>query len=35
VCEQAGRNLTADEWLEYIGSDQPYRATCPQWAAAG
>jgi WD40 repeat protein len=35
VCAQVGRNLTAAEWTEYLGADEPYRATCPQWPADG
>jgi hypothetical protein len=31
VCQQAGRNLTSAEWSEYLGPDEPYRPTCPQW----
>ena len=31
VCGQVGRNLTTAEWTEYLGADEPYRATCPQW----
>ena len=27
-CERATRNLTHDEWLQFMG-EQPYRATCP------
>jgi WD40 repeat protein len=34
ACHAAGRNLTRDEWNQYIGADQPYRATCPEWPAA-
>jgi WD40 repeat protein len=33
ACQQAGRNLTAAEWEEYLGPDEPYRTTCPQWPA--
>lgn len=33
ACRVAGRNLTRAEWTEYLG-DQPYRATCPEWATA-
>ena len=29
ACHAAGRNLTHDEWAEYIGTDEPYRLTCP------
>lgn len=32
VCQQAGRNLSTAEWGEYVGADEPYRATCPQWS---
>jgi len=27
-CREARRNLTRDEWREFVGDD-PYRATCP------
>lgn len=33
ACVMAGRNLTRDEWGDFIGPDEPYRATCPQWPA--
>jgi WD40 repeat protein len=33
ACATAGRNLTADEWHQYLGN-RPYRKTCPQWPAA-
>jgi hypothetical protein len=33
ACRQAGRNLTAAEWDEYLGADEPYRTTCSQWPA--
>ena len=33
ACEVAGRNLTRAEWQRYL-PDEPYRATCPQFAAA-
>jgi WD40 repeat protein/DNA-binding SARP family transcriptional activator len=29
ACALAGRNLTADEWNQFVGGD--YRRTCPQW----
>lgn len=29
ICPKLSRNLTADEWQKYIGSDVTYRATCP------
>ncbi len=32
ACRIAGRNLTRAEWHQYL-PDQPYRRTCPQWAA--
>ena len=31
VCLAAGRNLTNSEWDEYVGPDEPYRRTCPNW----
>jgi hypothetical protein len=34
ACDVAGRNLTQAEWDQYIGDLAPYRATCPQFAAA-
>jgi WD40 repeat protein len=33
ACATAGRNLTTDEWHQYLG-DRPYHKTCPQWPAA-
>ena len=33
ACVAAGRNLTTDEWSEYLG-EEPYRGTCEQWPAA-
>ena len=30
ACRIAGRNLTQDEWKEYL-PDRPYQLTCPQW----
>ena len=35
ACRAAGRNLTSVEWAEYVGVNEPYRPTCPQWATAG
>jgi DNA-binding beta-propeller fold protein YncE len=32
ACRAAGRNLTWEEWTEYLG-DEPYRPTCPDWPA--
>jgi WD40 repeat protein/class 3 adenylate cyclase/energy-coupling factor transporter ATP-binding protein EcfA2 len=29
ACALAGRNLTRDEWRQFVGGD--YRRTCPQW----
>jgi len=29
ACALAGRNLTEDEWRQFVGGD--YRRTCPQW----
>ncbi len=34
ACLAAGRNLTRAEWTEYVGADEPYRATCPDWPPA-
>ena len=33
ACVAAGRNLTRDEWRQYLGGLGDYRATCPQYAA--
>jgi WD40 repeat protein len=33
ACHAAGRNLTREEWVEYLGSE-PYRGTCTEWDAA-
>jgi WD40 repeat protein len=30
ACAEAGRNLTRDEWRQYLGA-RPYGTTCPQW----
>ena len=32
ACRAAGRNLTQAEWDELGPQDEPYHATCPQWA---
>lgn len=32
ACASAGRNLSVEEWARYAPG-QPYRTTCPQWAA--
>jgi WD40 repeat protein len=29
ACQVANRNLSLDEWNHYVGSDTPYRCTCP------
>jgi WD40 repeat protein len=29
ACALAGRNLTQDEWTQFVGGD--YQRTCPQW----
>ena len=29
VCEKVWRNLTKDEWHEFVGVDIPYQRTCP------
>jgi WD40 repeat protein len=31
ACRAAGRNLTTEEWVEYLGTDEPYRPTCRSW----
>src|SRR4051812_31684599 len=28
LCLRAGRNLTKDEWVNYIGSDIPWQGSC-------
>lgn len=32
ACQLAGRNLTKQEWDQYLGGLAPYHATCPQFA---
>jgi WD40 repeat protein len=34
ACRLAGRNLTHEEWDNYIPQGEPYRATCSQWPTA-
>jgi WD40 repeat protein len=34
ACSQVGRNMTPNEWHQYMG-DEPYRRTCPDIAEAG
>jgi hypothetical protein len=29
ACRTANRNLSCEEWRNYIGADKPYRKTCP------
>lgn len=29
ICEFVTRNLTPEEWVEYVGEDIPYQKTCP------
>ncbi len=29
ICELVDRNLTPEEWLEYVGENIPYQQTCP------
>jgi WD40 repeat protein/tRNA A-37 threonylcarbamoyl transferase component Bud32 len=31
ACAIAGRNLTREEWRQYLPTGTPYRATCPEW----
>ena len=33
ACDVAGRNLTAAEWDQYLGSLAPYHRTCPAYPA--
>jgi class 3 adenylate cyclase len=33
ACERAGRNLTREEWDQYLPADDAYHVTCPQFAA--
>jgi WD40 repeat protein len=30
VCRQVWRNLTLDEWRQFVGKDIPYERTCPE-----
>ena len=34
ACQVAGRNLTQDEWDQYIGDLAAYQRTCPEYPAA-
>jgi len=29
ACQVAGRNLTMQEWDDFIGAERPYHRTCP------
>lgn len=31
LCAKAGANLSQEEWNDYIGAEEPWRATCPGW----
>lgn len=31
LCAKAGANLSRAEWADYIGQDEPWRPTCPNW----
>ena len=31
ACEAAGRNLTRDEWKNFLPEGEPYHVTCPQY----
>src|SRR5262249_11720906 len=33
ACKLTGRNLTKEEWNQYVGEQTPYQVTCPQWPA--
>ncbi len=33
ACDLAGRNLTRQEWSEYVGAE-PYQRTCPNFPAS-
>ena len=35
VCRRVTRNLTAEQWKEYVSESVPYAATCPNHPAAG
>ena len=34
ACATANRNLTREEWRQYLGDDEPYRNTCPKLPAS-
>ena len=33
ACEKVWRNLTWEEWQEFVGEGIPYECTCPDWPA--
>jgi dipeptidyl aminopeptidase/acylaminoacyl peptidase len=33
--DRAGRNLTQAEWERYIGQDEKWQPTCPEWRTVG
>jgi WD40 repeat protein len=33
ACKLVGRNLTLDEWQQFMGENTPYRKTCEEWPA--
>ncbi len=33
ACEAAGRNLTQEEWTNFLPEGEPYNLTCPQYPA--
>jgi hypothetical protein len=33
ICQQVWRNLTLDEWHQFVGADLPYERTCPNLIA--
>jgi predicted NACHT family NTPase len=33
ICQQVWRNLTLDEWRQFVGTDLPYERTCPNLLA--
>jgi len=35
ACQAAGRNMTLDEWEQFVPPGEPYQPTCPQWPARG
>lgn len=35
ACAIVGRNLSREEWAQYLPAGTPYRATCPEWPAPG